>query len=127
MKTRDRILDTSLHLFNDEGEQNVTTVDIANEMDISPGNLYYHFRGKDVIIEELFCDFELEMKSILAAPADKPLNLEDHWLFCVCRGERSPQRNRSTLHNSDGIAGPLTLATDLPPETKINQNPAVSY
>lgn len=81
MKTRDRILETSLFLFNEEGEQNVTTVDIANEMDISPGNLYYHFRGKEVIIESLYNSFEHEITSILRAPLKKTLNLQDYWFY----------------------------------------------
>ena len=34
MKTRDRILETSLALFNGEGEAQTTTIDIANELDI---------------------------------------------------------------------------------------------
>lgn len=71
MKTREKILLASLALFNDEGEANVTTVDIANELDISPGNLYYHFHGKEEIIEELFSAFELELSDILQAPLQK--------------------------------------------------------
>lgn len=81
MKTCDRVLETSLFLFNEEGEQNVTTVDIANEMDISPGNLYYHFRGKEVIIESIFSSFEHEISSILRAPIKKTLNLQDYWFY----------------------------------------------
>jgi AcrR family transcriptional regulator len=81
MKTSDRILETSLLLFNDEGEQNVTTVDIANEMDISPGNLYYHFKGKEAIIELLYSSFERELSSILRAPIKKALNLQDNWFY----------------------------------------------
>ena len=81
MKTRDRILHTSLLLFNEEGEPNTTTVDIANEMDISPGNLYYHFKGKDVIIAELFNQFEQGLGEILNAPIDKPFSVEDNWFY----------------------------------------------
>lgn len=81
MKTRDRILYTSLCLFNEEGEQNVTTVDIANEMDISPGNLYYHFKGKESIIESLYAQFDHQLSSLLHQSINDTLNLEEHWLF----------------------------------------------
>jgi AcrR family transcriptional regulator len=81
MKTRDRILATSLMLFNEEGEQNVTTVDIANEMEISPGNLYYHFHGKGSIIDQLYSQYEQEMTSLLEQSLDRLESLEDHWLF----------------------------------------------
>jgi AcrR family transcriptional regulator len=81
MKTKDRILKYSLQLFNNEGEQNITPVDIANVLDISPGNLYYHFKGKDPIIQQLFLDFEEEFKMVLRAPIDKPLDLSDNWVY----------------------------------------------
>ncbi len=80
-KTRDRILAASLLLFNEEGEANISTVDVANAIEISPGNLYYHFHGKDEIIEALFDAFEVEIKQVLRAPIKKPLELEDNWIF----------------------------------------------
>lgn len=81
MKTRDRILATSLELFNLCGEPNVTTIDIANEMEISPGNLYYHFRNKDEIISELFQDFETSMSEVLQSDLNSELEMMDYWMF----------------------------------------------
>lgn len=54
MTTRDRIIETSIELFNDQGTRAVTTNHIAAAMGISPGNLYYHFRNKEEIIREIF-------------------------------------------------------------------------
>jgi AcrR family transcriptional regulator len=78
--TRERILEASLVLFNARGEPNVSTNHIADELEISPGNLYYHFRNKDDIIEQLFARFEVRMDSALSAPRDRLPTLEDIWL-----------------------------------------------
>lgn len=80
-KTKEKILKTALALFNNEGESEVSSVDIAAVMGISPGNLYYHYKGKDEIISELFTDFETEIKQVLSSPIKAPLKLEDNWIY----------------------------------------------
>ena len=107
MKTRDRILETSLALFNIEGEAHTTTIDIANEMDISPGNLYYHFKGKDQIIGELFQQYELALGSTLTAPIEQPLSaeqgqVEDNWYYLYVVMEEMYQY-RFLYYNLDDI------------------------
>ncbi len=79
-KTRDRILDVSLAMFNERGEPNVTTNHIADELEISPGNLYYHFRNKDDIVENLFARYEAGMDGALTTAEDRLPSLEDIWM-----------------------------------------------
>lgn len=80
MKTRERILHASLSLFNEFGESNVTTLQIADELEISPGNLYYHFRSKTDIVRELFGWYEKQINHLLEVP-DVEISVEDQWLF----------------------------------------------
>jgi AcrR family transcriptional regulator len=80
-RTRERILEAGLRLFNDFGEPNVSTSAIADDLNISPGNLYYHFRNKDEIVDSLFGDFEREIEQTLTAPTRRQPDVEDIWLF----------------------------------------------
>ncbi|WP_213271707.1 TetR/AcrR family transcriptional regulator [Hyphomonas sp.] len=81
MKTRDRILQVSLLLFNEEGEAQLSSVDVANALEISPGNLYYHFKGKDAIIRALYDRFEEEMHIILRGSSGGVASIEDNWVY----------------------------------------------
>ena len=80
MKTKDRILLKSLELFNELGEPNVTTLLISDELDISPGNLYYHFKSKADILTNLFNWYEQEINTLLEVP-DTLMDIEDQWFF----------------------------------------------
>ena len=71
LKTAEKILLISLDLFNSQGERHTTSVDIANELDISPGNLYYHYKGKDDIINAL-------VDSYISKINDVPQSTENH-------------------------------------------------
>lgn len=83
MKTAERILLTSLEMFNEQGEANVTCVDIALELDISPGNLYYHFKGKEVIVAALFDMYRERMDKILLSPGKDALTVEDFFFYLL--------------------------------------------
>jgi len=80
-RTRERILETSLALFNRFGEPNITTANIADEMHISPGNLYYHFRNKDDIVGELYAALEAKLAPLFTPPESRAPDVEDLWFM----------------------------------------------
>ena len=77
LKTKERILQLSLQLFNERGERSVTTNHIAAELNMSPGNLYYHFRNKSEIIKQLMEQYQGETLQMLALPDDRLLDAND--------------------------------------------------
>ena len=79
-RTAERILEVTLELFNRFGEPNVSTTAISAEMNISPGNLYYHYPAKDELINALVDRYERSLRELLGA-ADGVRNVEDAWLF----------------------------------------------
>ena len=77
MSTRDRILIAALALFNEQGTAAVSTNHIAAAINISPGNLYYHFRNKEDIIKALFERLFAAWDRAFQLPADRTPELAD--------------------------------------------------
>ena len=82
IKTSQRIVNSSLELFNQLGERSVSTNHIAAHMEISPGNLYYHFPNKQAIISVLFSEYEALVLRFLRPPEGRMASVEDkrHYL-----------------------------------------------
>ncbi len=79
-RTAERILEVTLALFNRFGEPNVSTTLISSELNISPGNLYYHYPAKDELVNALFARYESALHELLeAAPSVR--DIEDAWFF----------------------------------------------
>ena len=77
IKTSERIVQNSLELFNQQGERSISTNHIAAHMEISPGNLYYHFPNKQAIIAVLFSEYEALVESFLRPPQGRAATVED--------------------------------------------------
>ncbi|WP_312993361.1 TetR/AcrR family transcriptional regulator [Chryseobacterium flavum] len=65
MKTKEKILFKALELFNEKGYNTITTRHIAAEINISPGNLHYHFKHSEDIIKILFTELVVKMDALL--------------------------------------------------------------
>jgi AcrR family transcriptional regulator len=79
-RTAQRIAEVTLELFNRFGEPNVSTTVISAELNISPGNLYYHYPSKDALVNQLFDQYEQAILKLLDAAPDVQ-DTEDAWFF----------------------------------------------
>lgn len=80
-ETKSIILNAALHLFNGEGFVNVRLQHIADEANISVGNLAYHFEKKQDILLQLYQQIESRQKELLNELNIVPLfeHLDFHW------------------------------------------------
>lgn len=71
--TKQKILITSLELFNTTGVSNVSLRVIADAMGISVGNLQYHFKKREAIIEALYFEIVKKIDAIFLLKTDNVL------------------------------------------------------
>ena len=73
--TKANILQKAVEVFNEKGTAEVSMNSLAKALDISPGNLQYHYRSKKdlirAILEEMFKEFDVIYES-----SEEPFTLD---------------------------------------------------
>ncbi len=77
MDTKSKILASALALFNEKGVKQVSLRTISDAMGISLGNLTYHFKKREDIIEALYLQLVATLDEVITANplSDNPLQL----------------------------------------------------
>jgi len=109
-ETRDRLVDTALRLFREDGYQATTMRRIATEAGVSLGNAYYYFASKDDLVHELYLAVQREHRE-LARPR-------------LRRGATLTENLRVVLHAGIDVMAPYQefgssfLTVALPPSSR---------
>lgn len=53
METKQRILDKALHTFNESGYGAVNLFELAKSLEMSRGNMTYHFKDKEALLKDI--------------------------------------------------------------------------
>lgn len=64
--TKKRILDVSLDLFSQYGFTAVSIRDICGQVQIRESSVYYYFKNKQAIFDELLCQFQEKANSMMS-------------------------------------------------------------
>lgn len=79
MKTKDRILQAALRQFNTLGTDQATVRSIAKEVGISHGNLCYHYKNTDELIEALYFQLVAEAAPMAEQAFDQSVSFDTVW------------------------------------------------
>jgi AcrR family transcriptional regulator len=72
-RTRQSIIDTAIRLFSEQGYNETTLVQIADEVEISPSTFFNYFSAKvDIVFDVLDAVIESGRERILGRPASEP-------------------------------------------------------
>jgi AcrR family transcriptional regulator len=75
-RSRDRVVDTALHLFADQGYSAVGMRSIADELGIRAPSLYSHFPSKDAMLRAVLEPFIASIELFLAQAPQTPVSEE---------------------------------------------------
>ena len=87
-ETKERILDVSLDLFSQKGYSAVSIRDICKHVKIKESSVYYHFKNKQAIFDELLCRFQKTadamMEQLEASLTADQKQLGDEFYMSIC-------------------------------------------
>lgn len=64
MKTKQRIIDQAIRSYNINGVTNVTSRDLARSLEMSHGNLEYHFPNKEVLLMAIYGQMKKDISEV---------------------------------------------------------------
>ncbi|SFS40024.1 transcriptional regulator, TetR family [Zhouia amylolytica] len=76
LKTKQRIINQAIALFNKDGVRNVTIRNIASEMAIAHGNLTYHYKNKEDLLLAIYGQMRIEMSQSYILSKDSATSFE---------------------------------------------------
>jgi AcrR family transcriptional regulator len=79
LSTKEKILNKALELFNRDGTDAVTVRTIAKELEMSHGNLCYHYPSTDALVAALYFRLVEKLNALLAA--DPPPRIDLRYVF----------------------------------------------
>lgn len=86
--TKQRILDVSLELFSQSGFSAVSIRDICGRVQIKESSIYYYFKNKQAIFDELLCLFEKKASEMMhqldTALIDQTFSAKENFYETVC-------------------------------------------
>lgn len=70
VERKNEIIDTASYLFAEKGYNSVTIADLAKELDIAKGTIFYYFTSKEELLDAVFEKFFNRISSIANKIAD---------------------------------------------------------
>ena len=67
---KEKIIKASIKLFNQSGVHRITTNHIIDDLKISPGTFYYHFKNKEEIIRNIFSRITSDFGELIVTSAE---------------------------------------------------------
>jgi TetR/AcrR family transcriptional regulator, transcriptional repressor for nem operon len=87
---RDRLVEAAKDMFYQQGVTRTTLADIAQQAEVPLGNVYYHFRTKEALIEAVIQAHLQDLQAFLARLALDP-DPRQRLLALVAAGQESEQ------------------------------------
>jgi len=107
IKKRKKIIEVSLKLFVERGFHGTPTSLIAKESGIATGTLFNYFKTKDILINEVYKDIELEQKKYFFKDLNKKETpkekLKKVWNDSIIWGIDNPYKRKFGRYFSDSI------------------------
>lgn len=101
LETRNHILDAAIERFSEHGVAKTSLADIANTAGVTRGAIYWHFKNKSDLLNEIWAQSESGLKDLeheyqLKYPSD-PLSVMKAMLTYVLEATARDRRRRSLM------------------------------